>query len=391
MKYMFLIYSAENAWQRDEWVQCTVDSSAICYELAAKRQFLGASPLHPVKEATTVRIRDGKPLITAGPFAETTEQLGGYYIIDVPDLDAAINIASRLPPAKKGTIEIRPLHELAGLPTPSQDIPSAGQQKYLLLSYDDEAYWAEQGETKLHAAMQEAVGLAHEMHRRGHYLAAQPLKNSNTATTVRVRDGKRIVTDGPFAETREMVGGYYLVAANTQQEAAELATGHPGLRAGAVEVRQVYDLPPVPIPDATEIMSSRDISFPREAVFQAFADPECLKKWWGPNGFTNTIHEFDFRVGGHWRLTMHGPDAGNYENHSVFDVIVPNERVEWHRLTAPLFRVVMTFADLPKQRTRLVWRMQFDTEELRNKVAAFAVDKNEENFDRLVAELKARV
>ena len=390
MKYMFLIYSAENGWERDEWVQCTVDSSALCYEMASKRQFFGASPLHSVKEATTVRVRDGKPLITTGPFAETTEQLGGYYIIDVPHLDAAISYASRLPPAKKGTIEIRPLIELEGLPKPSKEVPASGQKKYLLLSYDDEQYWNEQGEAALKSAMQEAVGLAHEMHRRGHYIAAQPLHQSPSATTVRIRDGKRIVTDGPFAETREIIGGFYLVAANSIEEAAQLAVGHPGLRAGAVEVRQVYDIPPVPIPDATEIMSSRDLNFPREKVFAAFADPECLKKWWGPAGFKNTFHEFDFRMGGHWRLTMHGPDAGNYENHAVFDDIVTPERISWHRLTNPLFQMTMTFAELPKQRTRLVWRMKFDTEDLRDKVAAFAVGKNEENFDRLITELKSR-
>ncbi|HET6426267.1 MAG TPA: SRPBCC family protein, partial [Planctomycetaceae bacterium] len=155
-------------------------------------------------------------------------------------------------------------------------------------------------------------------------------------------------------------------------------------------VRQVYDIPPVPIPDVTEIMSSRDLNFPREKVFAAFADPDCLKKWWGPAGFTNTFHEFDFRVGGHWRLTLYGPDAGNYENHAVFDDIVTPERISWHRLTNPLFQMTMTFAELPKQRTRLVWRMKFDTEDLRDKVAAFAVGKNEENFDRLITELKSR-
>lgn len=118
MKYMLLVYSQEDSWTQDEWKQCVVDSTALCHELAAKGQFLAASPLHPVAMATSVRIRDGKRLITDGPFAETTEQLGGFYIIDVEHLDEAIAIASRLRAAKKGTVEVRPVVELANLPVP---------------------------------------------------------------------------------------------------------------------------------------------------------------------------------------------------------------------------------------------------------------------------------
>ncbi|MBR9803841.1 YciI family protein [bacterium] len=85
------------------------ESSAVCDELAEAGKFLDASPLHPVSTATSLRIRDGQRQLLDGPFAETTEQLGGYYLIDVENLDEAIAIASRLPPAKKGTVEIRPL------------------------------------------------------------------------------------------------------------------------------------------------------------------------------------------------------------------------------------------------------------------------------------------
>ncbi|MBX7104003.1 MAG: YciI family protein [Gemmataceae bacterium] len=117
MKFMFLVYSDEKAWTPEEWNQCTLDSARICHELSEKGQFLGASPLHPVATATSVRVRQGKRLLTDGPFAETTEQLGGYFLVDVPNLDEAIAIAARLPSAQKGTVEIRPLYELIGLPT----------------------------------------------------------------------------------------------------------------------------------------------------------------------------------------------------------------------------------------------------------------------------------
>ncbi len=142
MKYMLLIYSPENAWSPDEWKQCVETSMGICQEMAAKGQLLAASPLHPVATATTVRVRNWQRLITAGPFAETTEQLGGYYLIDVGNLDQAIAIAGRLPPAKKGTVEIRPLLHRDGLPTEKltadPTAPESSLKKFMFLCYDDE-------------------------------------------------------------------------------------------------------------------------------------------------------------------------------------------------------------------------------------------------------------
>ncbi len=389
MKYMLLIYSVENGWTREEWTQCTVDSSAVCYELAAKQQYLAASPLHPVATATTVRVRDGKRLVTAGPYAETTEQLGGYYIVDVPNLDDAISIAGRLPPAKKGTIEIRPVFELEGIPTGQNAVEDEDTKRLMLLSYDDEQYWKDAGEEKHRAAMQEALQLVHRIEEKRQFCSVAPLHFSSTATCVKVRDGKRIVTDGPFAETREILGGYYIVAVKNVDDAVEMAAQHPGVRVGAVEIRELYRMPPVPVPDVTEIMSSRDFHFPREAVFAAFSDPQQLTQWWGPAGFTNTFHQFDFRPGGDWKFVMHGPNGTDYDNHSVFAEIVSPERIVFDHVCDPEFRMSMTLAELPKKRTRLVWRMKFETVELRDKIASFAVDKNEENFDRLTKVLQS--
>jgi hypothetical protein len=116
MKYMLLIYGAENNWTEDERRECMLESMAICDELAQQGKWIDSSPLHSVRTATSLRVRNGKRQITDGPFAETTEQLGGYYILDVENLDEAIEIASRLPPAKKGTVEIRPLFPLPERP-----------------------------------------------------------------------------------------------------------------------------------------------------------------------------------------------------------------------------------------------------------------------------------
>jgi len=119
MKYMLLVYMDEQAMSNAERQQCYADSTRLTQDLDAKGQYVAASPLHPVATATSVRVRDGKSIVTDGPFAETREQLGGFYIIDVPSLDEAIGVAARIPPARKGTIEIRPVMELAGLPTPA--------------------------------------------------------------------------------------------------------------------------------------------------------------------------------------------------------------------------------------------------------------------------------
>ena len=116
MKYMLLVYLDEQALTEEERQHCYVESAQLAQDLSARKQYLDASPLHPVATATSVRVREGKRLITDGPFAETREQLGGYYVIDAKDLDEAIAIAERVPPAKFGTVEIRPVLEIEGLP-----------------------------------------------------------------------------------------------------------------------------------------------------------------------------------------------------------------------------------------------------------------------------------
>ena len=116
MKYMLLVYLDEQAMTEEEREHCYVDSAQLTQDLNAKGQYLGASPLHPVATATSVRVRDGRRVVTDGPFAETREQLGGYYLVEANDLDEAISIAERIPPARFGTIEIRPVMEIEGLP-----------------------------------------------------------------------------------------------------------------------------------------------------------------------------------------------------------------------------------------------------------------------------------
>jgi hypothetical protein len=116
MRYMLLIYNDEEALDETTRQQCYAESVQLAHQIDASGQFLATDPLHPTSAATSVRVREGKRLVTDGPFAETREQLGGYFLIEANDLDEAIAIAGRIPMARQGTVEIRPVVEIAGLP-----------------------------------------------------------------------------------------------------------------------------------------------------------------------------------------------------------------------------------------------------------------------------------
>jgi len=247
MKYMLLIYGAENCWTEDERTECMLQSMAVCDELEEQGKWLASSPLHSVTTATCVRVRDGNRQVTDGPYAETTEQLGGYYIIDVHDREEAIAIAGRLPPASKGTVEIRPL-----LPLPdSLSLPEgdAGDQStnaaeepkdYILLMYAKEGAWPPEEHA---SALAESVDLCHQLHASGQFVSAAPLRPPETATCVRIRNGSREVVDGPFAETKEQLGGYFLIRVANLDQAIAIAARIPGSRRGTAEVRPLFPLP----------------------------------------------------------------------------------------------------------------------------------------------------
>ena len=139
------------------------------------------------------------------------------------------------------------------------------------------------------------------------------------------------------------------------------------------------------VPPDCEIVSSRLIKAGRAQVFDAWTDPDKLKTWWGPAGFTNTFHEFDPNPGGRWRFTMHGPEKGNYENECIFLKIERPHLIAWDRLSRPLFRVVTTLDETTEGKTLLIFRMQFASKEECDKIRKFAPEKNEENFDKLEA------
>jgi hypothetical protein len=244
---MLLIYSAEDGWTEEERRRCMLQSMAICDELDAQGKWLASSPLNSVTTATCVRVRDGHVQVTDGPFAETTEQLGGYYVIEVADHEEAIAIASRLPPAAKGTVEIRPLLPLpASLSLPrfepgQQNLAEAEPRRdYIVLIYTEPDAWPQE---EYAAALAESVMLCHQLHARGQYVSAAPLQAPETAICVRARNQGREVVDGPFAETKEQLGGYFLIRVANLDEAIAIAGRIPGAQRGTAEIRPLFPLP----------------------------------------------------------------------------------------------------------------------------------------------------
>ncbi|TWU07435.1 YciI family protein [Stieleria varia] len=116
MKYILLIYSEEGVWPPDELAVARDESVQLCHELDKQGHYLGAAPLHPASTATCVRVRDGQRTVSDGPYAETKEQLAGYFLIDVASLDEAIRVAASIPGTRRGTTEIRSIIELPGMP-----------------------------------------------------------------------------------------------------------------------------------------------------------------------------------------------------------------------------------------------------------------------------------
>ena len=116
MKYTMLIYLDETALSDAQRQQCYEESAQYAQQLNSDGRYLAAVPLHPTSTATSIRMRDDKRMVTDGPFAETREQLGGFFMVEAKDLDEAIDIASRIPAGRWGTVEIRPVVEVTGLP-----------------------------------------------------------------------------------------------------------------------------------------------------------------------------------------------------------------------------------------------------------------------------------
>jgi uncharacterized protein YndB with AHSA1/START domain len=136
--------------------------------------------------------------------------------------------------------------------------------------------------------------------------------------------------------------------------------------------------------DQRQLVTARTMDAPRERVFAAFSDPSRLARWWGPNGFSSTFARFEFRPGGRWIFTMHGPDGRDYPNQNVFVDVCAPERIRLHHLdTVHWFELLVTLTEVDGGRTRVGWRQRFASVEHCREIARFVREANEQNLDRL--------
>jgi hypothetical protein len=233
MRYM-LIHTADPdvaaEWDEKEnwasfssWVQETVRSGVN----------LQGGRLRPTADATTIKIRDGELVITDGPYAETKEQVAGYDVLESASLDEAVRWASRHPHSWLGSVEVRALPDSApDAPLPE---PGEGKVRYMMLVCTDPAV-----DPREFARIEPVDPWVDEMNGRGIRLYGSELEPPGSARTVRVRDSRAIVTDGPFAETKEQIAGFDVLECADLDEAIEVASRHPMARLGMLEVRPFW-------------------------------------------------------------------------------------------------------------------------------------------------------
>jgi hypothetical protein len=250
MDYVFLIYAAEagmSAMPKDAIEKVMQAYGDYTRDLHATGRAGDSAALMPTTTATSVRVREGKRIVKDGPFAETREQLGGYYSFTTEDAEEALAWASKIPGAAHGRIEVRPVLAMAmtGPVDPAKVAPKVtakdGYKEYLFLIYDDEKLWEKMSPAERQAVYQRYGEFTRGIMTSGQYVDGAPLQGVKTAKTVQLDGSKRIVKDGPFAETREQLGGYYRVFAKNLDEALALAAKIPSVELGTIEVRPVMD------------------------------------------------------------------------------------------------------------------------------------------------------
>ena len=195
----------------------------------------GGEALQPAATSATVRHGDGAPLVTDGPYAETAEAIGGFYVLEVDTLDDAIELAKEIPAVNTGWVALRPM-----VMWQAADDAEVTGERYVAWIYGKESpgdtpetpEW-EAGAAE-HGRFTEEAGAA--------VLAGGAVHPLDTTTSVRVRDGEVLLSDGPFNESAEVVGGFYLVQAPSRDEAVTLAQRIPIGAGGAVELRPIWEL-----------------------------------------------------------------------------------------------------------------------------------------------------
>jgi len=237
MTYLLLICIAENVQLTSEQSAAMGPATESWVDETDRRGVRReGSGLRPVREATTVRVRDGGVLVSDGPFAETKEQIAGYDVIESPSLDEAIEVAARHPVARFGAVEIRRFDSGGWWRSPDR---SEGPEYLMIHCLDEDAELSPADDCDVPgspAALEQQAWDA-ETYASGLKLAGGRLQPASTARTVRVRDGEMLVTDGPFAETKEQVAGLNVLDCANLPEAIEITSRHPIARIGSCQLR----------------------------------------------------------------------------------------------------------------------------------------------------------
>ena len=246
MHYVLMIHAAESRFatlSKEQGEAVMQAYGQYTKDLFATGRAGDCAALEGTHTATTVQLRDGKRVVKDGPFAETREQLGGYYAIDAASEEEALSWGAKIPDAKGGTIEVRPIVP-AQAPAPKIDgkkLDPKAYKEYLLLIYEAEARWMTMSEAEQGATFARYGAFSKALKESGQFIAGEQLDTVRKAKSVSVDGDKRVVKDGPFAETREQLGGYYRVLARDLDEAIALASKIPAAETGTIEIRPVMD------------------------------------------------------------------------------------------------------------------------------------------------------
>jgi uncharacterized protein YndB with AHSA1/START domain len=266
--------------------------------------------------------------------------------------------------------------------------------KYICLGYIDANAFASTPEAERHAMMDGCFAYDDQLRANGHFTGGEALQPPNTAMTLRYTNGKIVVTDGPFAETKEQLGGILILEARDLNHAVELISKHPGATFGPWEIRPAADLSEMVRESevrrraAGTFATAREIAAPPAKVFAAIAEPARLARWWGPKGFTNKFEVCEFKPGGRWVFAMIGPDGKVYPNEMVFDAIERDRRIVVRHLSAPTFVLTITLEPTATG-TRVLWEQVLDDPAVARTVRPIVEPANEQNLDRLTAEIGA--
>lgn len=237
MYYLALLYWCEDPRTADPLTPEFADDVAryAAFDEKAGAAVVGGGALYPAADARSVRHRATELLVTDGPFVEQAEVIGGIMVLDCADLDAALELAAQIPAASDegGAVEVWPMVEYGQAEGPQADWWTA-----LLFEPRDDALDPASADWEAGAAEHAAFGERFGDHLRG----GGALHPPSTATTVRVRDGRSLITDGPFTESAEIVNGLYYIAATDCDDALAVAARIPVGTRGGVELRRMVDL-----------------------------------------------------------------------------------------------------------------------------------------------------